>query len=185
MTAQEAALVAIARFLDDHGLPYMVIGGMANALWGVPRATLDVDVTVWAPPGPPDATLALFDGPFRVRPADPRAFVRKTRVLPLETDDGVRIDVIFAMLPYEENAIRRAVVHTVSGYPARFCRAEDLVILKIISERQRDRDDVRAVLHRQRETLDRAYLDPRIAELAELLERPEIAEDYRRWLQEP
>jgi hypothetical protein len=37
-----------------------------------------------------------------------RAFVRDTRVLPVETEDGVRIDIIFGMLPFEEEAIRRA-----------------------------------------------------------------------------
>jgi len=38
---QENTLVAVARLLDKHGLPYMVIGGMANAVWGVPRSTLE------------------------------------------------------------------------------------------------------------------------------------------------
>ncbi len=178
MKGLESALVSVARFLDAQALPYMVIGGMANAIWGVPRATLDVDVTVWAPPGPPPDVLAAFDGPFQVRPAKPLEFVRDTRVLPVETLDGVRIDVIFGMLPFERDAISRAVTRTIQGSPVRFCTAEDLVLLKIMSERPRDLDDVRHVIREQIRDLDRDYLDPRVAELAVLLERPEIESGY-------
>lgn len=181
-TEQEVALLSIARFLESRALPYMVIGGMANAVWGVPRATLDVDVSVWAPPGPPEELLRAFAGPFRVLPKDPPRFVAETRVLPVETRDGVRVDVIFALLPFEEEAIQRAVVREVSGQPVRFCTAEDLVLLKIVSERPRDQEDVRQILARQAAHLDRDYLDPRVEELAFLLERPELADDYRRQL---
>ncbi len=183
MNRQEAALVQLARVLDAAGLPYMVIGGMANAVWGVPRATLDVDATVWTDGDPAD-TLPVFDGPFRVRPADPRAFLEQTRVLPLETHDGVRLDIIFGLLPFEEEAIYRAVFRNVAGVPIRFCTAEDLVLLKLVSLRPRDREDVRGILLTCRATLDRAYLDPRVEELAELLARPEIRDNYRRDMQE-
>lgn len=181
-TEQEAALLSIARFLDAQALPYMVIGGMANAVWGVPRATLHVDVTVWAPPGPPEAIIRSFDGPFRVLPEDPVQFVADTRVLPLETHEGVRVDVIFALLPFEEEAVRRAVARHLAGERVRFCTAEDLVLLKFASERPKDREDVRQILLRRATQLDRAYLDPRVEELAFLLERPELADEYRRLL---
>jgi hypothetical protein len=46
MTTQEQALVRLAQLLSEHGIPYMVIGGLANAVWGEPRTTLDIDVTV-------------------------------------------------------------------------------------------------------------------------------------------
>ena len=47
MTAQEDALAQLAALLEDTRVPYMVIGGLANIVWGEPRATLDIDVTVW------------------------------------------------------------------------------------------------------------------------------------------
>jgi len=182
MTDQENALVEIARTLDGHRIPYMVIGGIANALWGVPRVTLDIDVTVWVEPRSPSDIIPLLSETFHVRPSDPEAFVEQTRVLPLTTSDGVAIDVIFGMLPFEEEAVHRAVTEVVSGQPVRFCTAEDLVIMKIISERPKDQDDVLAILKRRGGKLDRSYLDPRIEELANLLERPRIRSDYLRWL---
>jgi hypothetical protein len=47
MTTLERTLLELARTLTNNGIPYMIIGGMANAVWGEPRATLDIDVVVW------------------------------------------------------------------------------------------------------------------------------------------
>ena len=49
MASQEAALAGLARLLDELSVPYMIIGGHANAVWGEPRATLDIDATLWLP----------------------------------------------------------------------------------------------------------------------------------------
>jgi predicted nucleotidyltransferase len=182
VTSQERALAEIARFLSDRPTPYMIIGGMANAVWGVPRATLDVDLTLWAEPDEVRATIDALGRAFDVLVSDPEAFVHETRVLPLQTRDGVRIDVIFALLPFERGALERAVTRTVAGAEVRFCTAEDLVLHKIISERPRDLEDAREVLVRQAAVIDRDYLDPRVQELADLMERPEIWSRYLKWL---
>ncbi len=47
MNLQEQAVVDIAKFLARLRVPYMIIGGIANAVWGLPRSTVDVDCTVW------------------------------------------------------------------------------------------------------------------------------------------
>ncbi|HEY5924050.1 MAG TPA: DUF6036 family nucleotidyltransferase [Kofleriaceae bacterium] len=46
MNAKEAA-ARIGACLDDDGLPYGVGGALALGVWGAPRATKDVDVTVF------------------------------------------------------------------------------------------------------------------------------------------
>lgn len=45
-----ALLARIASTLDAHGLPYMVIGGHAAILYGEPRLTRDIDITLGAGP---------------------------------------------------------------------------------------------------------------------------------------
>ena len=40
------ALRRLKEFLEAHGIPYMVIGGVANSVWGQPRYTHDGD-TRW------------------------------------------------------------------------------------------------------------------------------------------
>jgi hypothetical protein len=179
MSAQERALSDLSRALDEAQLPYMLIGGQANAIWGEPRATLDIDVTVWAE-GRSDAVSQLVSR-FRVLVADPEAFVRDTRVLPLESEGGVRIDVIFGMLPFEEEAVRRAHTIRIADRDMRVCTAEDLILMKIMSERERDIADARGVALRRMNDLDLGYLEPRIKELATLLERPEIQTRWEHW----
>lgn len=176
MTGQEEALAHLARALDALSIPYMVIGGHANALWGEPRATIDIDVTLWLAESRVGELVAGLAPHFSPRVSETEAFVRETRVLPVVTREGLGADLIFGLLPFEEQAIRRAQPTDVGGQPVRFCTPEDLILLKIVSNREQDLADIRGVARRQRERLDLAYLEPRIRELAELLERPEILE---------
>jgi len=178
----ERVLADLARRLEGAGVPYMVIGGLANAVWGIPRSTLDIDVTVLLEPGETGALLAALGPAYRPRPEDPEGFAERTRVLPLLHEDGIQIDLILAMLPFEEEAIRRSVEVPIRGVPVRFCTAEDLVLHKLVSDRDRDRDDVAGIIQRNRSRLDRAYLDPRVEELASILDRPELIDWYHRLL---
>lgn len=181
MNAQEQALVEIAAFLEAEAIPYMVIGGMANAVWGVPRATLDVDVTVWVPDARIVETVRQIAASFQVLTQAPERFIAQTRVLPVQTREGVAIDIVFGMTPFEEEAIRRAVLVSVGDQAVCVCTAEDLILHKILSTRERDLEDVRGVIDQRRGQLDVSYLEPRIGELASLLQRPEIEELWRRW----
>jgi hypothetical protein len=182
MRAQERALADLCSALEETRIPYMLVGGQANAVWGVARATLDIDVTIWAADRP-DAVSAL-GAHFRVLVNDPAAFVRETRVLPLESAQGVRIDVIFGLLPFEEEAVRRARRVRIGEADVRVCTPEDLILMKIVSERPRDLDDAHGVASRRLQELDLAYLEPRIHELAALLERPGIERQWQAWKRE-
>lgn len=87
----------------------MIIRGMANAVWGEPRATLDIDATVWVTDDDLDETITMLEKVFQPLVSNPREFILDTRLLPLETEQGVPIDLIFGTLPYEHEAIIRAV----------------------------------------------------------------------------
>ncbi len=159
----------------------MVIGGLANTVWGEPRATLDVDVTVWVDEREIDATARDLATGFRCLVTEPAAFVRETRVLPLESRERARIDVIFGPLPFEREAIARSVPVALGGTSFRCCTAEDLIRSKIVSKRDRDLADAKAIVLRRLSGLDLAYLEPRIQELADLLSRPEISSAWESW----
>jgi hypothetical protein len=119
---------------------------------------------------------------FQLLRPDALEFARRTRVVPISTPTGVRIDIVLAGLPYEESAIRRSVAVTVAGKAVRLCTAEDLIVHKLASERPRDLEDVEGIIARQGTSLDRGYLDPLVAQLAAGLERPEIERRYRSFL---
>ncbi|MBI3324480.1 MAG: nucleotidyltransferase, partial [Candidatus Omnitrophica bacterium] len=163
MSRLEEALAALARFLDHHQVPYMVIGGLANIVWGIPRTTLDVDLTIWIAEDQMEPLITLLVQAFPARTGDPVAFAKETRVLPLVTRDGVQIDVIIGQLPFEQEAIQRAALQPIQGTAVRVCQPEDLVIYKLVSERLRDLEDVRGIIQQQAAKLDRRYLDPKVA----------------------
>ena len=158
----------------------MVIGGMANAVWGNPRATVDVDVTIWSP-NEINKTVEILLKPFEALVSKPVNFIHETRVLPLQTKDKVRLDIIFGSLPYEQEAINRAIGIEISGIKVQFCTPEDLILHKIISEREKDLDDIRGILKKRLQSLDLSYLEPRIRELVDAIEDPGRWESWLKW----
>lgn len=159
----------------------MVIGGMANAVWGEPRATLDIDITIWIEDAKINTLIQSLAQDFKLLPENPSEFISKTRVLPITTQANTRIDLLFGMLPFEETAISRAIEKNVQGTPVHFCTAEDLIIHKIISEREKDLHDAEKIIARQKNKLDMGYLEPRIEELAGILEKPDILKKWEAW----
>jgi hypothetical protein len=83
-SALERAVGSLARFLDERQIPYMVIGGIANLVWGEPRSTLDVDAAVLVEEAAWPGLIAGLRARFRVLPKDAPAFLRDTHVLPVE-----------------------------------------------------------------------------------------------------
>lgn len=161
----EALLEHIARGLDSLGIPYMLIGDLAVLVYGEPRHTRDVDVTLGVGTEKLPVILDWVRGTgWQVLAESPADFVAPTLVLPcLEPASGIRVDLIFSFSPYEQQAIQRARMITVGKIPVRFASAEDLVIHKLVAGRPRDIEDVRSIV----------------------LKNPGLDADYvRRWLHE-
>jgi hypothetical protein len=185
MTPLETALVELASLLDELGIPYIVIGGLAVALWGEPRSTLDVDLSLWVEPGDIGRIVAALSERVRPLPAEPLSFVTRTRVLPVLTSQGIRADLVLAALPIEREAIDRAKVKYLGGRAVRVASVEDLVFAKLISERAKDREDALRLIHRFGRSLDRTYLEPRLEQMAEALARPDIIQVWRELARAP
>lgn len=141
MSALEEALDEIATALDRLAIPYMLIGGLAVSAWGEPRSTLDVDVTILAPEELPQ-TVAELCRVFKAAVSRPDDFVGSTRVLPLLSAQGIRIDALFAAFPFEREMIDRAQARPVGSRSIPIATVADLILLKVISPRDKDRHDV-------------------------------------------
>lgn len=136
----------------------MVIGGQAVLLYGEPRLTRDVDITLGVAPDRLPDVLELVSALGLTPVVDPAPFVAETLVLPCENaESGERVDFVFSFAGYEREAIARANHVVVAGESVRFASPEDLVILKLVAGRPRDIEDVRGVLLRLPD-LDAAYV---------------------------
>jgi len=144
----EQLLEAIARGLERLGIPYMLIGGQAVLLYGEPRLTRDVDVTLGVGPERLRELLEWIRGSGWQVLVEPAAeFVGRTMVLPcLEPASGIRMDFIFSFSAYEQQALRRVRRVPVGGAQVCFASLEDLIIHKVLAGRPRDVEDVRSIL---------------------------------------
>lgn len=144
----EELLSSIGATLDRRNLPYMVIGGQAVLLYGEPRLTRDIDITLGVGIDHIDEILAVVHGlSMKPIPKDIESFVRQTMVLPsLDGATGIRIDFIFSFTPYETEAIKRAKKIKILGEEVSFASPEDVIIHKIFAGRARDIEDVRTII---------------------------------------
>lgn len=163
-------------FLDEHGLRFCFIGGLAVQWWGEPRFTRDVDISLLTGFGSEAKYIDLLLSAYAARMAGAREFALAHRVLLLNGTGGIGIDVSLAALPYEELAIERAsMVSLMPGRELRLCSPEDLIVMKVFAGRDTDLRDARSVGIRQGQgRLGWGYIEAHLAEFAEIAEDPEI-----------
>ncbi len=179
MNKLEGALKDIQDFLKEQNVPYMIIGGIGNLVWGEPRLTVDIDITIYISDIKERDFIREAGSRFRILVENPEDFVKKTRVLPIEITENVKGDIILAGLEYEKIAIERAVEIEISkNNRVRVCTAEDLVIHKAISEREKDWQDIEGILLRRGSLLDNSYILNWLSQFASALDKPGILKRF-------
>ena len=141
-------LEKIAQELLNQRIPYMVIGGQAVLVYGEPRLTKDIDITLGIGIEELDRIENLVEK-TALKPLIDNIgeMVKKTMVFPVEDrESGIRVDFIFSFSPYERQAIERAIEIKIGRTEVKFAALEDLVIHKIIAGRARDMEDIKSVL---------------------------------------
>jgi hypothetical protein len=155
----EELLVRIAGALKAVDIPYMIIGGQAVLLYGTPRLTKDIDITLGVSTERLDDVTAMSDAiGLKILPEDYRPFVEKTWVLPAkDPGSGIRVDFIFSFTPYERQAIGRANPISLQDTPVLFASVEDVIIHKVFAGRARDLEDVCSIILKN-PRFDREYV---------------------------
>ena len=138
----------LATILEQHKIPYMIIGGQAVLLYGEPRLTKDIDITLGVGPEYLEKLLLISkELRLKVLVNDVQEFVNQTFVLPvLEVKSGFRVDFIFSVSIYEKTALKRVSYVKIGKSKVRFTSIEDLIIHKIIAGRPRDIEDIKNVI---------------------------------------
>ncbi len=155
----EQLLARLAKAFAAAKIPYMIIGGQAVLLYGEPRLTKDIDITL----GVDQEALSRIqnvcaDLGLEALVDDVPEFVARTKVLPVaDRATGLRVDLIFSNTEYEATAISRARQVEVGGLPVNYAAPEDLIIHKIIAGRPVDLEDARKIIVKNPD-LDREYI---------------------------
>lgn len=137
----------------------MIIGGQAVLLYGEPRLTRDIDITLGTGiEGLNKIKDIISSLDFKVLVDDLEDFAKKTMVIPvIDEKSNIRIDFILSFSPYEKQAINRARSIKFGKITVKFASLEDIVVHKIIAGRPRDIEDVKTILIKN-SNYDREYI---------------------------
>jgi hypothetical protein len=160
----------------------MIIGGQAVLIYGEPRLTKDIDVSLGVDVDRLADVLAVAKALQLAPLVSPQDFTTRTRVLPCEEQaTGLRVDFIFSFSTYENEALSRTRPKRIGATEVHFASPEDVVIHKIVAGRPRDLEDVRGILLKN-PSIDATYIRRWLEDFATSLGEPVLArfEEARR-----
>jgi hypothetical protein len=157
--------IALARAFDAHGVPYALGGALAYGIWGIPRATLDVDVNVFVEdhelPKVFDALASLGIAVDAVRLTSESS----ARGLMVVRFGSYRIDLFTPSIPFSREAQRRRRLVQIEGEGVYFLSAEALSVFKLLFFRPKDIVDLERLIAVQGAQLDVAYVRKELSAL--------------------
>jgi hypothetical protein len=169
--------------LRQRRVPHAFGGAIALAYYATPRATVDIDVNVFVGVERADDVLGLLDalGATPLRPEE-RAQLRRDEQARVRWD-ATPVDLFFSYDALHESCLeRRRRVPFGDGDAIHVLAAEDLLIFKVLFDRDKDWRDLEELLYAMAGELDVPYAtdwlerivdraDPRYRRLRELIER--------------
>ncbi|MEO0087730.1 MAG: hypothetical protein ABIK90_06625, partial [candidate division WOR-3 bacterium] len=109
----------------------MIIGGQAVLLYGEPRSTRDIDRYK-------DIVEIVKELNLKIISENYLDFLKKTMVLPVINEKtGIRLDFIFSFSEYKGQALKRVKKIKIDDTEICYPLVKNLIIHKIISERER------------------------------------------------
>ena len=170
----------IARVLSANKIPYMIIGGHAVILYGEPRFTRDIDITLGVGNERLQDILSIINQiSLQILPENIDSFVKKTMVLPaIDKNTGIRVDFIFSFTPYEREAIKRAKKILIGKTRVSYASVEDVIIHKIFAHRPKDIEDVENILLKNSK-IDKDYIIKWLKEFDRSFPKQKFVDTFR------
>lgn len=144
-TIFEEALLKLSVILEELDIGYAIIGAIASGIYGLPRTTYDIDTLL---------SLEKVKIPVFLQRLKERGFIFEEEKILEELKEGyftavwyqnMRIDIILSILPYFKQVIERSASFNLLDKEMKFAQPEDLIVLKLISNREHDREDINTI----------------------------------------
>jgi hypothetical protein len=167
-------LAALAPVVARWGRWYL-FGAQAVIVYGVPRLSADVDVTLALEPDTPERFAREMQAAgFALRVADP-GFVRRTRVMPfVHAATAMPLDIVLAGSGLEDEFLDRAVMTDIGATTVPVIDRADLLIAKLLAGRPKDMEDARALWHLHGGDLDATRIRGTLGLLEEALSQSDL-----------
>jgi hypothetical protein len=157
--------VAIALALERRSISYAIGGALAYAFWGIPRATMDVDINVFIELGEVAPVFAaLAEVGIAVEPLSARAAI-STRGMFESMFGPVRVDVFLPSIPFSWEAERTRKRQLLEGQQVWVLSAEAIATFKLLFFRPKDVLDLERLIAVQGSNLDTAYIRAHIVDM--------------------
>jgi hypothetical protein len=148
------------RCLQAHDVRYLLAGGLAMNLHGVPRMTMDIDLVLALDAQNVDAFLNCARA-LRLKPQAPvpleslrdpdqrQAWIEQKQLIAFALTGAPGVPTVDLILKHPldlDAAMNRALVQDVSGVAVRIASLQDMIALKQNTGRRQDQDDVEHLL---------------------------------------
>jgi hypothetical protein len=151
-------IVAIERTLESLEIPHAFGGANALAYYGTPRATADIDLNVFVPVSRSREVMRAL-GQLGVATDDPLLLERIDRDGQITVYwERTPIDVFFSYDPLHESSMQRRRLVDFGGDPIHVLSAEDLMVYKVVFNREKDWHDIAEMIYAANESLDFDYV---------------------------
>ena len=175
MRTMEDTVRAAVTALEEAGIQYVVVGGVATAAWGTARTTMDIDIILsLAKEEIEDLAAALTEHGFRVSGDDIRAALEeKSHFTATDLGSGYHLDLKGSYDTHDDATLERRRDVRLGDLRVSVASPEDLLAMKLLMGSDRDLADAKAILIRRAGKLDMEYLRG-------LCERLGVSEELRR-----
>ena len=145
----------------ESGVKIVLMGGLAVSIYAAPRATFDIDGIIDLDEGSLEKFLdSVGKRGFKWDDTMP---IKRIKGLPFITllypDKKIYIDLFLAKSGIHRSALKRSRSVKVEDVILHVISPEDLILIKLLSDRPRDTEDVRQILLENSGILDLEYLE--------------------------
>lgn len=161
-----AFLRRITAALELNGIPYMLTGSLASSMYGIPRATNDIDIVIAPSREQLLSVVQLLQrlGLTVAPEAAIVAFRNRTDFNVIDFSSGWKVDLILRKdRAFSITEFERRETYDVEDMRLTLAQPEDVLIAKLewakSGNSERQLDDAAGILKMQGEKLDREYIE--------------------------
>lgn len=159
-------LLQITTALEMHGVPYMLTGSLASSMYGIPRATNDIDIVIAPTRDQLLGVIQLFQrvGLTVHMETALAAFRNRSQFNVIDFPKSLKADLILRkQRQFSISEFERRETFEVEGMRLTLASPEDVLLAKLewakLSDSERQLLDAAGILKVQGGTLDFSYID--------------------------
>ena len=151
----------LCSYLNQRGIEYAVVGGVAVMYHGVPRTTVDIDLIIQINDDEIPAFVEFLDSKaFDASAEDMRTAMRESsHSTVFYRGSLLRLDIQGVNSQFDRMTLERAITIDLFNATIKIATAEDTLINKILFQGEQDLRDALGILSRKKMHFDFAYIE--------------------------